>query len=71
MVKVDPSAYPEMATAADVIGAKFFHALGYYVPEYYVITSLPGHDGAAIIDLGPASSRPGSTPVRSRWRAGS
>ena len=37
MVKVDPGAYPEMATAADVIGAKFFHALGYHVPENYVV----------------------------------
>jgi hypothetical protein len=36
-VKVDPAADPEMATAADVIGAKFFHALGYHVPEYYVV----------------------------------
>jgi len=37
MVKVDPLDHPEMATAADVIGAKFFYALGYYVPENYVI----------------------------------
>jgi hypothetical protein len=36
MIKVDPMRYPNMATAADVIGAKFFHALGYHVPEYYV-----------------------------------
>lgn len=37
MVKVDPRDFPEMATAADVIGAKFFYALGYHVPENYVI----------------------------------
>jgi len=37
MLKVDPLGYPEMATAADVIGAKFFHALGYHVPENYVV----------------------------------
>jgi hypothetical protein len=38
VVKVDPADYPEMATAADVIGAKIFYALGYHVPENYVVT---------------------------------
>jgi hypothetical protein len=37
ILKVDPKSNPEMATAADVIGAKFFYALGYYVPENYVV----------------------------------
>jgi hypothetical protein len=36
-VKPDPISNPEMATAADVIGAKFFYALGYNVPENYVL----------------------------------
>jgi hypothetical protein len=27
-----------MASAADVIGSKFFHAAGYHVPEYYLVT---------------------------------
>jgi len=36
-LKFDPLANPEMATAADVIGATFFHTLGYHVPEYYLV----------------------------------
>lgn len=36
-LKFDPLTNPEMATAADVIGATFFHALGYHVPEYYLV----------------------------------
>jgi len=35
-VKFDPLTNPEMATGAEVISTKFFHALGYYVPENYV-----------------------------------
>ncbi|MEK7405871.1 MAG: hypothetical protein AAB225_12245, partial [Acidobacteriota bacterium] len=36
-LKFDPLTNPEMATAADVIGMTFFHALGYHVPEYYLV----------------------------------
>ncbi len=35
-VKFDPLSNPEMASAADVISSKFFHALGYQVPENYI-----------------------------------
>ncbi len=35
-VKFDPKTNPEMATAADVISSKFFHALGYSVPQNYI-----------------------------------
>jgi len=37
-VKFDPVSNPEMATGADVIVSKFFHALGYNVPENYLFT---------------------------------
>jgi hypothetical protein len=37
MVKFDPMSNPELASAADVITSKFFHALGYNVPENYVV----------------------------------
>lgn len=37
-VKLDPVTNPEVATSADVIVSKFFHALGYNVPENYVFT---------------------------------
>jgi hypothetical protein len=37
VVKFDPVDYPELATAADVIGSRFFHALGYHVPENHIV----------------------------------
>jgi hypothetical protein len=36
-LKFDPPGYPELATAADVIGTKFFYALGYHTPENYIV----------------------------------
>jgi hypothetical protein len=38
-VKFDPPSNPEMASGAEVIATKFFHAVGYHVPENY-ITSI-------------------------------
>ncbi len=35
-IEFDPPAYPEMASAAEVIGTAFYHALGYHVVEVYV-----------------------------------
>jgi len=55
-VKPDPADYPELATAADVIGSKFFHALGYNTPENYLVmmkrsdlTALQGAKATAIL----------------------
>jgi hypothetical protein len=36
-VKIDPRTNPEMATAADVMGALFLYAAGYNVPENYIL----------------------------------
>jgi hypothetical protein len=36
-IKFDPIRFPELATAADVISSKFFYALGYHVPENYIV----------------------------------
>ena len=36
-VKFDPPGYTELATSADVISSKFFHALGYNVPYNEVV----------------------------------
>jgi hypothetical protein len=36
-VKVDPISNPELSTGAEVIGAKFFHAIGYNTPENYIV----------------------------------
>jgi hypothetical protein len=40
-LKFDPPSNPEMATASDVVCAKFFHAIGYNVPENYIIRFRP------------------------------
>lgn len=37
LLKFDPMDHREMATAADVIGSLIFHALGYHVPENYLV----------------------------------
>ena len=36
-VKFDPMSNPEMATGAEMIVARFLYALGYHVPDYYLI----------------------------------
>jgi hypothetical protein len=36
-VKFDPALHPNLSTAADVIGKNFFHAIGYNVPEAYIV----------------------------------
>ena len=37
LVKFDPLSNPELASAADVITSRFFYALGYNVPENYIV----------------------------------
>jgi hypothetical protein len=37
MLKFDPPLYPELCSAADVIGSKIFYALGYNTPENHVV----------------------------------
>ena len=41
LLKFDPVSNPEMASAADVISSKFFYALGYNVPENYIVRFRP------------------------------
>jgi hypothetical protein len=40
-LKFDPKSNPGMASAADVIGCKFFYDLGYNTPENYIVTFSP------------------------------
>jgi hypothetical protein len=40
-LKFDPAANPEMATAAEMISSKFFHALGYNSGELYLMRFKP------------------------------
>lgn len=37
VLKFDPPEFPEMCSAADVIGSKLFYALGYSTPENYIV----------------------------------
>jgi hypothetical protein len=37
-IKFDPPSNPEMASGAEVISTKFFHAFGYHTPENYLAT---------------------------------
>jgi hypothetical protein len=36
-VKPDPASNPELMTGADVLGSKFFYAIGYNTPENYIV----------------------------------
>jgi len=47
-LKFDPAEYPELSSAADQISGKIFHALGYHVPDNYVI-EFP----ASILEISP------------------
>ncbi|MCA1562906.1 MAG: hypothetical protein LC804_22435 [Acidobacteria bacterium] len=53
-IKFDPKSNPEMASGAEVVSTKFFHAFGYHVPENYVATlrreSLALAPGATLRD---------------------
>jgi len=40
-VKFDPKSNPEMATSTEVICTKFFYAMGYHVPENYLVHFHP------------------------------
>jgi hypothetical protein len=46
-VKFDPPSNPELATGADQIALKIFYALGYHVPENYLVCFSPD-----ILELG-------------------
>ncbi|MDX2152122.1 MAG: hypothetical protein SFV54_15395 [Bryobacteraceae bacterium] len=40
-LKFDPVSQAEMATSAEVISSRFFHALGYHVPDNYIVYFRP------------------------------
>ena len=40
-IKFDPKGFPEMASSAEVVSTKFFHAFGYHVPENYIAILRP------------------------------
>ncbi len=38
LLRFDPASAPELATGADMVASRFFHALGYWVPETYLVS---------------------------------
>ncbi len=54
ILKFDPAAHPELATGAEMVSTKLFHAFGYYVPENYLVTFDPARlvirDGLKVRD---------------------
>jgi hypothetical protein len=53
-VKFDPKAHPSLSTGADTVSKNFFHAIGYNVPEAYIVY-VRAHNfilhASAMIDL--------------------
>ncbi len=43
VIKLDPVGVPELSSAAEVIATKIFYALGYHVPENYVVRIDPAN----------------------------
>jgi hypothetical protein len=41
VIKFDPAGYPELATGAEVVSTKLFYAIGYNVPENYLVYFHP------------------------------
>ena len=60
-VKFDPAAHPNLSTAADVIGSRFFHAFGYHVPQNdiaYVRREQLQIDPRAMVSVPGGDKRP-------------
>jgi hypothetical protein len=38
MIKLDPAKFPELPSSVEVISTKIFHAIGYHVPEDFIVT---------------------------------
>ena len=49
-IKFDPPTNPEMASGAELISTKFFHAFGYHTPENYLATLDPAALEPAVED---------------------
>ncbi|MFQ5600289.1 MAG: hypothetical protein ACE5G2_07015 [Candidatus Krumholzibacteriia bacterium] len=48
VIKFDPAAFPELATGAEAISTRFLWAIGYHVPQNYIVHFDPG-----ILEIGP------------------
>lgn len=61
LLKFDPPTNPELATGAEIVASKFFYALGYHVPENYIVTF---HRSRLVIDTKAAAAPDKSKRVR-------
>ena len=41
LIKLDPADYPELPSSVEVISTKIFHAIGYHVPEDFIVNFDP------------------------------
>src|SRR5215510_7640712 len=41
LIKLDPPSNPELPSSVELIATKLFHAIGYYVPEDFLVTFTP------------------------------
>jgi hypothetical protein len=45
LIKLDPADFPELPSSVEIISTKIFHAIGYHVPEDFIVTfDLSGLD---------------------------
>ena len=51
MIKLDPAKFPELPSSVELISTKIFHAIGYHVPEDFIVT----------FDLSRLDLEPGAT----------
>jgi hypothetical protein len=51
LLKLDPAEFPELPSSVEVIATKIFHAIGYHVPEDFIVT----------FDVGQLDVAPGAT----------
>src|SRR5262249_52459274 len=58
LIKLDPAKFPELPSSVEVICTKIFHAIGYHVPEDFIVT----------FDVGRLAVAPGATIKTSSGR---
>ena len=59
LLRFDPEGLLEMATGAEMVASRFFYALGYFVPENYVVYF--GRDDLTLADGGESVTSSGGT----------
>src|SRR4029434_5214117 len=50
LFKLDPAKFPELPSSVEVISTKIFHAIGYHVPEDFIVTFDPSR-----LDVAPGA----------------